>query len=413
MLLGSLGVTAVGVLSACGANDDSAEKSSPSAAGKSSPAAAAGSILVWTDANREPVIRKVAEQFKNDTGVTVNLAVKDFAKIPDDFITQVPTGKGLDAAIAAHDGTGRMVQNGVVAPLELGDTSAYQDVAIQAFTVNGKIYGVPYATENIALVRNTKFVKDAPKTFDEMIEMGKKSGAKYPFLVGLDPKQADPYHLYPFQASFGAPVFELKDNGFDASKVTMGGANGEKFAAWLAEQGKAKNLNLNISQDISKDLFGKGQAAFILTGPWSLDGFKKAGIKYDISEVPSAGDQPATPFVGVQGFWMSAKTKNAVATQKFLVEYVGNPDVQAELFKVGNRPPANMQAFERANADKDVAAFGTVGQKAVPMPNVPAMGSVWADWGVAEAQIISGKASDSKATWDKAVKSINDKIKKG
>lgn len=408
MLLGSLGV-----LSACGANDDSAEKSSPSAAGKSSPAAAAGSILVWTDSNREPVIRKVAEQFKNDTGVTVNLAVKDIAKIPDDFITQVPTGKGPDAAIAAHDGTGRMVQNGVIAPLELGDTSAYQDVAIQAFTVNGKIYGVPYATENIALVRNTKFVKDAPKTFDEMIEMGKKSGAKYPFLVGLDPKQADPYHLYPFQASFGAPVFELKDNGFDASKVTMGGANGEKFAAWLAEQGKAKNLNLNISQDISKDLFGKGQAAFILTGPWSLDGFKKAGIKYDISEVPSAGDQPATPFVGVQGFWMSAKTKNAVATQKFLVEYVGNPDVQAELFKVGNRPPANKQAFEKANADKDVAAFGTVGQKAVPMPNVPAMGSVWADWGVAEAQIISGKASDSKATWDKAVKSINDKIKKG
>ncbi|WP_041710236.1 sugar ABC transporter substrate-binding protein [Cutibacterium avidum] len=368
---------------------------------------------MWTDSNREPVIRKVAEQFKNDTGVTVNLAVKDIAKIPDDFITQVPTGKGPDAAIAAHDGTGRMVQNGVVAPLELGDTSAYQDVAIQAFTVNGKIYGVPYATENIALVRNTKFVKDAPKTFDEMIEMGKKSGAKYPFLVGLDPKQADPYHLYPFQASFGAPVFELKDNGFDASKVTMGGANGEKFAAWLAEQGKAKNLNLNISQDISKDLFGKGQAAFILTGPWSLGGFKKAGIKYDISEVPSAGDQPATPFVGVQGFWMSAKTKNAVATQKFLVEYVGNPDVQAELFKVGNRPPANKQAFEKANADKDVAAFGTVGQKAVPMPNVPAMGSVWADWGVAEAQIISGKASDSKATWDKAVKSINDKIKKG
>lgn len=116
MLLGSLGVTAVGVLSACGANDDSAEKSSPSAAGKSSPAAAAGSILVWTDSNREPVIRKVAEQFKNDTGVTVNLAVKDIAKIPDDFITQVPTGKGPDAAIAAHDGTGRMVQNGVVAP---------------------------------------------------------------------------------------------------------------------------------------------------------------------------------------------------------------------------------------------------------------------------------------------------------
>nr|WP_290127232.1 maltose ABC transporter substrate-binding protein [Cutibacterium avidum] len=413
MLFGGLGVAAVGVLSACGGNDSPSSSASSASGAASSAAGAAGSILVWTDSNREPVLRKVAEQFKSDTEVTVKLAVKDFAKIPDDFITQVPTGKGPDAAIAAHDGTGRMVENGVVAPLELDDTSAYQGVAIQAFTVNGKIYGVPYATENIALVRNTKLVTDAPKTFDEMIEMGRRSGAKYPFLVGLDPKESDPYHLYPFQASFGAPVFEFKDNGFDAAKVAMGGSNGEKFAAWLAEQGKAKNLNLNISQDISKDLFGKGEAAFILTGPWNLDGFKKAGISYEISEIPSAGGQPATPFVGVQGFWMSAKTKNAVATQKFLVEYVGNSDVQAELFKVGNRPPANKQAFEKAKADKDVAAFGAVGQKAVPMPNIPAMGSVWADWGVAEAQIISGKVSNPKATWDKAVTSINDKIKKG
>lgn len=132
MLLGSLGVAAIGVLSACGSNDSPSTSASSSSGKNSSAAGAAGSILVWTDSNREPVLRKVAEQFKSDTGVTVKLAVKDFAKIPDDFITQAPTGKGPDAAIAAHDATGRMVQNGVIAPLELGEISAYQDVAIQA-----------------------------------------------------------------------------------------------------------------------------------------------------------------------------------------------------------------------------------------------------------------------------------------
>ena len=86
--------------------------------------------------------------------------------------------------------------------------------------------------------------------------------------------------------------------------------------------------------------------------------------------------------------------------------------VQTELFKVGHRPPASKQAFEKAKTDKDVAAFGAVGQKAVPMPNIPAMGSVWADWGVAQAEIISGKASNPKATWDAMVKAIDDKIKK-
>ena len=116
MLLGSLGAAAISVLSACGGNDSPSPSTSSTSGKSSSAAGAAGSILVWTDSNREPVLRKVAEQFKSDTGVTVKLAVKDFAQIPDDFITQVPTGKGPDATIAAHDATGRMVQNGVVAP---------------------------------------------------------------------------------------------------------------------------------------------------------------------------------------------------------------------------------------------------------------------------------------------------------
>lgn len=410
LLAGGLGLGAVGVLSACSPAATPATTATSAAA-----PADAGSILVWTDSNRQPVLKVVAEQFKADTGVTVNLAVKDFAKIPDDFITQAPTGKGPDAAIAAHDGTGRMVQNGVIAPLELGDTSAYADVTIQAFTVDGKVYGVPYATENIALVRNTDLVPDAPKTYDEMVKMGQalvSSGkTKYAFVIGLDPKNADPYHLYPFQASFGAPVFQLGATGFDATQLAMGGDPGHKFAAWLAKQGDAKLLNLNISQDISKEMFNTGKAPFIITGPWNLAAMKSAGIKYAISDVPMAGDQTASPFVGVQGFWMSSKSTNPVATQKFLVEYVGSQKVQTELFKVGQRPPANKLAFEAAKSDADVAAFGAVGATGVPMPNIPAMGAVWADWGTAEAQLISGKAANSASTWDKMVDTINGKIK--
>ena len=61
MLLGSLGVAAIGVLSACGGNDSPSTSASSSSGKNSSAAGAAGSILVWTDSNREPVLRKVAE----------------------------------------------------------------------------------------------------------------------------------------------------------------------------------------------------------------------------------------------------------------------------------------------------------------------------------------------------------------
>ncbi|MEL4357257.1 MULTISPECIES: sugar ABC transporter substrate-binding protein [unclassified Luteococcus] len=372
---------------------------------------------MWTDSNREPVLKPVAEKFKNDTGVTIKFVVKDFAKLADDFVTQVPTGKGPDASIMPHDATGRLVQNGVISPVELGDTSAFEDVAVQAFTYEGQVYGVPYSTESIGILRNTALAPEkTPDTFDAMIEAGKKvvaaGKAKYPFLVGLDPKTADAFHLYPFQTSFGAPVFELGDKGFDASKLAMGGEKGAKFAAWLAAQGKAGILNLNVTQDISKAQFFAGKTPYLLTGPWNLADAKKAGIKYAIDPIPKAGDQDAQAFVTVQGFVMSAKTQNSVAVNKFLVEYVGSEEVQTELYKVGLRAPANKAAYEAAKADADVSAFGAVSAKGVPMPNIPAMNGVWTDWGTAQAQIIGQKAKDPAKTWETMVTTLNGKITK-
>ena len=424
---GFLGVAGLAVgataLTACGGGESSSSStatstttSSASASEAASSMAAAGAITVWTDSNREPVLKPVAAQFKADTGVDVKLVVKDFGKLADDFVTQVPTGKGPDASIMPHDATGRLVQNGVAAPLELGDATMFQDVAVQAFTYDGQVYGVPYSTENIAILRNTALAPEAtPGTYDEMIAAGKKvvegGKAKYPFLVGLDPKSSDPFHLYPFQSSFGAPVFEWTDNGFDASKLAMGGENGAKFAEWLAAQGKAGVLNLNLTGDIAKAQFFAGKAPYFLTGPWNLADAKKAGIKYAIDPLPKAGDEDAQPFVTVQGFVMSAKTANSVATQKFLVEYIGSEPVQTSLYKAGLRAPANKDAYEAASSDADVTAFGKVGENGVPMPNIPQMSAVWADWGAAQAQIIGMKASDPAATWQKMVDTIDGKIK--
>nr|WP_307890473.1 extracellular solute-binding protein [Acidipropionibacterium jensenii] len=409
LLLSGLGLGALGVLSACGGSDSSSS-STPAASGS----AGAGTITIWVDSDRAPVLKSAAAQFKKDVGVTVNLVVKDNSKIVPDFITQVPTGKGPDAIICAHDRLGTLVKNGVVAPLELGDTTdQYQDIAIKAFTYQGKIYGVPYSTENLALIRNTKLAPSAVTNWDAMVAAGRKSGAKYPVLVGMDSVQAaSPYNLYPFQASFNAPVFKIgADGAYDGTTLGMGDAAGASFATWLAAQQKAKTLNINISNDIAKTSFVSGQSPFFISGPWNLADIKAKKIPYAIEAIPAAGPQAATPFVGVQGFAMSSKSKNTVATQKFIVEYIGNADIQYKLFEAGQRPPANKEAFEKAKSDKDVAAYGAVGAKGVPMPAVPAMDSVWTDWGNAEAAILSGKSADPAATWQKMVTGLQAKIK--
>ncbi|MEZ3161706.1 maltose ABC transporter substrate-binding protein [Microbacterium sp. BWT-B31] len=371
---------------------------------------AAGELTVWVDSDRAKALKDVLADFEDEKGITVNLVIKDNSKIRDDFTAAVPTGKGPDITIGAHDWLGSFVQDGLVQPVELGDkASEFQDVAISAFTHDGKVYGLPYATENIALMRNADLVPEAPTSFDDMIAKGTAAGTKYPFVVGLDPANADPYHLYPFQTSFGNSVFAQNADGtYDGSQLTIGDESGQAFATWLGAQGAAGTINLNLTQDLSKEAFNAGESPFILTGPWNVADAQAKGINIAIDPIPSAGGQTAAPFVGVQGFYVSAKTENALLANEFLVNYIATEPVQTALYEVGNRPPALTAAYEKAASNPITKGFGDIGASGYPMPSIPEMGSVWEFWGVAQANIIKG--ADPVSTWTKMADDIQAKI---
>src|SRR5690606_25962972 len=137
------------------------------------------------------------------------LVIKNFADIRADFLAQVPTGEGPDITVGAHDWLGSFIVNGVVDSVDLaGMESEFESVALEAFTYDGQLYGLPYALETIAVVRNTALVDETPATFDEMIAMGEAAGTRYPFVINTGGTAGDAYTYYGFQTSFGAPVFE-------------------------------------------------------------------------------------------------------------------------------------------------------------------------------------------------------------
>ncbi|MGF3055534.1 sugar ABC transporter substrate-binding protein [Microbacterium sp. YY-01] len=366
-----------------------------------------GQITVWVDADRAGVLEDAADAFTQDTGVKVTLVQKEFGEIRDQFVQQVPTGEGPDIAVGAHDWLGVLATNGVVAPVELGDRKGdFEQVAVDAWSYDGQVYGVPYAIENIALLRNTDLVAEAATDFDDMVAKGKASGTDYAFLVGLDPEEADPYHLYPFQTSFGAPVFGSGPDGYDATDLQIGNDGGTAFAEWLGEQGKAGVFNTNITGDLAKENFLAGKSPYFLTGPWNAPDAVAAGLSIAVDPIPSAGGDDAQPFAGVQGFFLSAESENRLAANEFMVNYIGSEEVQKALYEVGGRAPALTSAFEAAVAsDPITAGFGEVGANAVPMPSIPEMGAVWEYWGVTEAAIING-ASDPAGLWAKMTADI-------
>lgn len=411
-LLAVVGLFAAG----CGSSSDnnSSDPASNKSSGESSAPAASGTLTVWADETRTPIITEIGKQLTDDKGVTVKVVQKDFGTLKDEFTTQAPSGKGPDILIGAHDWIGGLVESGGIAPVELGDKAAeLQDVAVEAFTYDGQTYGLPYAVENIALVRNTDLAPGAPKSWDDMVGTGKKlvaqKKAKLPIAIQQDPTNGDPYHLFPLQQSFGSSIFATSpEGGYDASQLTIGDENGIAFAKWLSQAAKSKVVNPSVTYDIATGEFAKGKVPYIITGPWALAAFDDGGVNYAVEQIPSPGGEPAVPFVGVQGFMVSAHSENAVAANDFVLNYLGAEEAQQMLFEAGGRPSAMTSVFEASKNDPIYEGFGSVGANGVPQPNIPAMDAVWAEWGKTEMAIIKG--GDPVKLWSNMTKKIQKTI---
>jgi arabinogalactan oligomer/maltooligosaccharide transport system substrate-binding protein len=408
-------------LSACGGSSGGGASTSatPSDTASTSPSASAspaGSLTVWAGATQTAAIKAVAAKFKAEKGVDVKVIEYDFGKIRDDLISQGPSGKGPDIIVGAHDWIGKLVKNGAVSPIELADKSSeYQDVAIAAMSTGGKIYGLPFQVENLALMRNTALAPTAPATTDDVLALAKKLGnkIKYPLVVQQDPTGGDPYHLYPWQTSMGSQVFGLTaDGSYDPTNLLLGDKAGFDFANQLPVLAKQGLLKSTITYDIAKAAFLKGETPFWITGPWSSADAVKAGIKLAIDPIPTVGSQTAQPFAGVQGFMISSYTKQAILANDFVLNYLGTAEVQRALYELGRRAPAMKSVFDEVSSDPILAGFGKVGADALPMPSIPEMDAVWADWGSTEAAIIQGKGNPT-ALWTKMVASIKAKIAAG
>jgi len=427
--IGAAAVTGVAALlmSACGGSTTVAAKPSTTAkAAAPAPVStaapvrdAAADLVIWADVDRTPIIQKYADEFGKENGIKVIVQVA--TDVRPQFKDATKVGKGPDVIVGAHDWLGELVQNNTVAPVNLAaaDAAKFAPQSIAATKFNGQSYGVPYAVENIALVRNTALAPTAPTAMSDLVSQGQalvKSGKATNILLQEVGKTGNAFYTYPYLAAFdGGGIFATKANGdYDASKVIVNSAGSVKGAKELAALGKVKALSTNVDATNADALFDAGKVPFYFTGPWSIDKAKKANIKYAISPLPSlTNGGKMQPFLGVQMFYVSAKAKNAAFAQEFVTKYVPREDVQMSLFAAGHRPPALTSAYAKAVAtDPDVKAWFDAGKGGQAMPNIPAMNSVWGPLGQAAADVIAGKAAP-QARFDAAQKEIVANIAKG
>ncbi len=150
-------------------------------------------------------------------------------------------------------------------------------------------------------------------------------------------------------------------------------------------------------------MFESGQSAMFITGPWSLPRIRESGIPYAITTLPSEV-QDAQPFLGVQGFMVSAFSENALLAQTFLLDFVATPETMQAIFEADPRPSAFLPVRE-AMDDPDLQGFAAAGANGLPMPAIPEMSAVWASWGDA-ITLIFNQAEDPEVAFKNAAEQI-------
>ncbi len=388
--------SALALLAACGSSssDDASSPGSPAATG-----APAGTLTIWADAKRTAALTPLATAWGEENGVTVRLE-EISEDLQTNFVTASQAGNAPDVVVGAHDWIGNLVQNGAIEPVNLADPTAFDPVAVEALTFDGQVYGVPYAVENLALLRNTDLAPDAPATVEDMVAAGRAAvaagRATQPAILQVG-QGGDVYHLQPLLTSAGGGIFATTPDGdADPAQVVVDSEASRRamsLVRGLGEQG-AGVLKRSIGAENSIAQFTSGSSPFIVTGPWAVPDVKQAGIPYAVSPVPGwKGLGPARPFVGVQAFFVASRGDNPALAQEFAATFGGSEQAQVALYEAEPRRPALTAALDRVGAaDPDLAAFAEAGRDGTPLPVVPQMAAVWDPLGKAQAAIVGGAA---------------------
>ena len=366
-------------------------------------------LRLWADGLRTPVLRPFAENFSEPLGIRVTPRRISIGDLQPELLEAHRDEKGTvpDLVVGVHDWIGNLVRDNVLDPIYLSEQrrQAFQPLAINAVTYQGRGYGIPYAMENVALFRNTVLVPEAPQTFEELVEVGLELRRRGQITVVLSVPigpTGDAYHFHPLFTAAGGPALPIGADPGErdpSAAADLGFSSPASIAAFtrIAELGERGRQVISRTAPSEIEVFTKGKAAFVITGPWALAQINKSKVPYEITPIPAfAGLGPARVLVGVSALFIPRRGPNRQVAHDFLLNYLTRTDLALSLFEAENRPPAlNLAAERLGDSHKVITAFAAAATSGVPMPSWPESIELFGLIGKAEAAVVGGAPVES------------------
>lgn len=389
------------VLGACGPSDAATKTSSEKKDGQAD-------LIVWEDKDKKSGIEEAVKAFEKENDVTIKLMEKAYGNQLEDLRLDGPAGTGADVITIPSDQIGTAVTEGLLHELSVTseEQDAFTEAAIKSQIVDKKVYGLPKAVETQILFYNKALVAQdkLPKTTDEWLTLSKETTAKNQEQYGLLAQWDQVYYAQGVMTPFGGYIFGEDSSGnYDPNQLGIDSKGEIEGAEYIQQFYKEKVFPAGIIGDqginVLDSLFTEGKAAAVISGPWNLEPYKKAGIDYGVAELPLLPNgKHMSSFIGVKSYNVSSYSKNPELAEKF-VKFI----TDEENLKVRYEKTQEVPALKALSEDKSVmenpstVAIAEQSKYAELTPGITAMNSVWDPTNAALQTIATEKATPADA----------------
>ena len=306
---------------------------------------ASGDVTIWyywETEGHQKALGHIIEEFNNSQDdITVEAKYVPFA----DFKKQLSVGASADElpdlVILDNPDHAAYAAMGIFADItDKFDVSNYYEGPVNSCTLDGKLYGVPFGSNDLVLFYNEDMLKEAgcevPTTWDELLEAAKAtttdtvSGFAHCALQN----EEGTFNFLPWVWSTGATSYEIDSEG---------GIKALQFEKDLVDSGAMTKEAINWTQGDTMHQFIAENLAMMINGTWQIPTMREEvpDLKWNVAPIPQDKEQAS----GLGG-------------ENYAVIAGGNEDAAIEFLKYATSPETclyMMNAMGYISADSTIA----------------------------------------------------------
>lgn len=306
-------------------------------------------VNVWAMGDEGKKLPEMVEAFeKENENIDIEVQAIPWDQAHDKLLTAVASGKGPDVVQMGTSWMPEFEDAGVLADLSEYvekypnlDSNNFYEGALQSTTYEDKMVGVPWYIETRVLYYRKDLAKEvgynqAPKNWDEFLDISKKLAARGEKLYGIDMNLKD---------QFFATTYAWQNGWkFDETSPKF---NTPEFVETIEYLKQFYDGGLTPKQN-DMDIvqaFKEGILPMFISGPWMINPLEDANLDVEWGVATLPGKKSNTSFMGGSNLVLFENSKNKDAAVEFM-SYMVDEENQMKWLEISDTLPSTKVAWE-------------------------------------------------------------------